>query len=176
MTTPTTPEPAAGVDLYFDTVTLGNFALAGRLDILVNRYGTRARVGPEVLDEVLDGIAAGYEALAGIEAAVDDGSLGDAPALSAEERQLYRQLLRTLAPGEASCITRARRRTGIVATDDRAARATAREHGVACTGTIGILKACCLDGVLAASQADAVLESMVEAGFFAPVRNISGLL
>jgi predicted nucleic acid-binding protein len=176
MTTPSAPEADSRGDLFFDAVTLSNFALIGRLDILVARYGARGRVGPEVLDELLDGIAAGYDRLGDVETALDAGSLADAPPLSAEERRIYRELLRTLAPGEASCIARAISRGGVVVTDDRAARASAREHGVACTGTVGILKACCVDGTLRPSEADSILEAMVEGGYYGPVRRISDLL
>ena len=55
---------------YFDTVTLSNFALAGRLDLLIRRYGQRAHITPEVLDEVSDGIVAGFT---GLQAMVDAG-------------------------------------------------------------------------------------------------------
>jgi predicted nucleic acid-binding protein len=163
-------------DLFFDTVTLSNFALAGRLDLLIRRYGPRARVTPEVLDEVLEGIVVGYDALKDIEAAVEKRSLGSTGTLSAEERGIYRELLRVLAPGEASCIACAKARGGIVVTDDRTARACSRDHGVAFTGTVGILKASCLEGTLAPDEADAILQAMVDAGYFSPVRRISDLL
>jgi predicted nucleic acid-binding protein len=163
-------------DLFFDTVTLSNFALAGRLDLLLQRYGPRARVTPEVLDEVLEGIVVGYDALKDIEAAVESGSLGSTATLSAEERGIYRELLRVFSPGEASCIACAKARGGIVVTDDRTARERSRDHGVAFTGTIGILKAPCLEGALAPDEADAVLKAMVDTGYFSPVRRISDLL
>ncbi len=38
------------------------------------------------------------------------------------------------------------------------------------TGTIGILKACVQDGTLAPEQADTILQSMIEAGYFTYVR------
>jgi di/tricarboxylate transporter len=44
------------------------------------------------------------------------------------------------------------------------------------TGMIGIPKACVQDGLLEAEEADAILESMVDAGYFSPVRRISDLL
>lgn len=163
-------------DLFFDTVSLGDFALAGRVDLLIERYGHRARVTPEVLDEVLDGIVAGYQALTAIEAALEQGELGRTGELTAEERRIYRELFGSLAPGEASCIARAAVRDGAVVTDDRAARGTCEERDVPFTGTIGILKACVRDGMLEAGEADAILESMIDAGYFSPVRRISDLL
>ena len=91
---------------FFDTVSLSNFALAGRLDVLISRYPSRVMVTQEVLDEVTDGVVAGYAELREIETAVADTLLRNVGSpSSAEERSLYRQLLRTLSPGEASCIT-----------------------------------------------------------------------
>lgn len=165
-----------GPALFFDTVTLSNFALAGRLDLLVTRYGQRAHVAPEVLDEVIDGIVAGFPSLRDLEAAVGDGRLVSAPTLDADERVVFRELLRILGPGEAACIACAKIRGGVVVTDDRTARECCVERGLPCTGTIGILKACVLDGTLTASTADEVLQAMIDAGYFAPVARISGLL
>ncbi len=168
--------PERRVDCYFDTVTLSNFALARRLDILTSRYGSRAKVTGEVLDEVSDGLVAGYAALAGIEHAVGSHEFGTARPLAADERELYRRLIRRLAPGEASCITCAKHRGGIVVTDDRAARDCCAEQGVRFTGTVGILKACCQDGTLTLADADAILQAMVAAGYHSPVRRISDLV
>ena len=50
------------------------------------------------------------------------------------------------------------------------------EQGVRFTGTVGILKACCLDGTLSLVDADAILQTMVAAGYHAPVRRISDLV
>lgn len=168
--------PDRGRDRYFDTVTLSNFALAGRLDILTLRYGRRAKVTQQVQDEVSDGIAAGYAALGEIEHALLSGKFGMAAPLTPTERNLYRNLIRRLVPGEASCIASAQHREDIVVTDDRAARDCCAEQGVRFTGTIGILKACCLDGTLTAPEADTVLHAMVAAGYRSPVHRISDLV
>lgn len=172
--TPIVPDEAA--DFFFDTVTLSNFTLVGRLDLLAERYGPRATVTPEVLAEVIEGIAAGFDGLRAIEAAVREGTLGCGGMLSAEERDAYRGLIRLLSPGEASCIACAKTRGGTVVTDDRAARGCCAERGIPLTGTIGILKACCRDGALVPDEADALLAAMVAAGYYSPVRRISDLL
>ena len=125
---------------------------------------------------MLEGIVAGFEALAAIEAALEEGTLAEAGRPTGDERRIYRELLRSLAPGEASCIACAKVRGGTIATDDRAARHACEARDVPFTGTIGILKACARDGMLAAEAADAILESMIDAGYFSPVRRISDLL
>jgi predicted nucleic acid-binding protein len=159
-----------------DTVALSNFALGGRLDLLIDRYGRRAVVTPQVLDEVLDGIAAGYRALETIREAVAVGKLGTEESLTESGRGIYLTLIRTLGPGEASGIAYAQWRGGTVVTDDRAARTACEERRVRVTGTIGILKACVQDGSLSPEEADAALQSMIDHGYHSPVRRISDLL
>jgi predicted nucleic acid-binding protein len=160
---------------FFDTVVLSNFALAGRFGLLVTRYGPRAIITPEVRDEITDGVVAGYSRLCEVEDAVDSGAVGCAGSLSAAERRVYRELLRVLGPGEASCIAHAKARKGIVVTDDRTARECCVERGMAFTGTLGVLKSCCGDGTLTVEDADAILQSMIKAGFYSPVQTIYDL-
>ncbi len=168
------PEPARR--FFFDTVTLSNFVLSGCLDLLIARYGRRANITPQVLDEIADGIVAGYSGLREVETAVTSGRLSGVERFSPEERDTYRELLQTLSPGEASCITFAQTRGGIVATDDRAARSCCFDRGVVFTGTVGILKACVLDGTLSPRGADDVLRAMTAAGYHSPVGRISALV
>ncbi|MEX2530793.1 MAG: hypothetical protein WD960_08470 [Gemmatimonadota bacterium] len=167
--------PEDPVRFYFDTVTLSNFALAGRLDLLIERYGDRACITTEVLAEVLEGIVAGYQHLRAVEVALDEGSLGHAGALTAEERRIHAELLRTLSSGEASAVACAEARGGTVVTDDRAARGCCEERELPFTGTIGILKVCVGEGALTAKEADGILRVMIDAGYFSPVRRISDL-
>jgi predicted nucleic acid-binding protein len=162
--------------LFFDTVTLSNFALAGFLSVLITRYGRRVRVTHEVFDEIMDGIVSGYSALTEVEALIQSGQFSQAGPLTRREREIFRELLRTLAPGEAACIACAKEREGVVVTDDRAARNCCIEQNVRFTGTIGILKACCRDRVLLPEKADAILQAMIEAGYHSPVRRISDLI
>lgn len=165
-----------GLAYLCDTVTLSNFAMVGRFELLVTRYGTRLQVTSEVLAEVAEGIIAGYHALHEIETAVDEGRIGQAGGLkSLADRKTYRELLRLLAPGEASCIAHAGACDGVVVSDDRTARQCCEARGIEVTGTIGILKACTLDQTLSPEEADSVLQAMVDAGYYSPVRSISSL-
>jgi len=160
----------------FGSVTLSNFALAARIDLLVERYGAGVQVTPQVLDELLEGIAVGFDALTTVIDAVTRGELGSAGDLAPEERRLLGELLRNLGHGEASVLACAQHREGTVVTDDRAARSICGERGVPFTGTIGILLASVRDGLLTPPEADVLLDRMVQAGFFSPVRRVSDLL
>ncbi|MBT3294642.1 MAG: DUF3368 domain-containing protein [Verrucomicrobia bacterium] len=160
----------------FDTVALSNFALAGRLDLLLARYASKAEITPEVFDEIINGVVAGYFALKEIEDAVNDGLIALAPPRSSSaERQAYRERLHILGPGEASCIVHATFRGGTVVTDDRTARQCCSERNIPVTGTVGILKACCRDGALSIEEADDILDRMIDAGYYAPVQRINDL-
>lgn len=48
MATKTSGVPEAAL-YYFDTIVLSNFALSGRFDLLIDRYGPRAQITPEYL-------------------------------------------------------------------------------------------------------------------------------
>lgn len=163
-------------DLFFDTVTLSNFALSGAFELLVDRYRLSLRVTEQVRAELAAGRIRGFSELEAVEQALAAGRILPAKPMTSPESELFLELLRTLGPGEASCVALARHRGGIVATDDRAARSSCAERGVAVTGTIGILKALCIDESITSEEADTVLSRMVEAGFYSPVRRISDLL
>jgi predicted nucleic acid-binding protein len=163
-------------DFYFDTVALSNFSLVDRFDLLIARYGQRMRITSEVLDEVLEGVVTGHVSLAAVETALASARISSAESLSTSERDSYRELLRILSPGESSCIVCAKFRQGIVVSDDRTARECCKEHEVAFTGTIGILKAMCLDEMLSAHEADEILHAMIHSGYYSPVQRISDIL
>ncbi len=163
-------------DRFFDTVTLSNFALSGVFDLLVDRYGRTLRVTEQVRAELAAGRIRGYSDLELVEPALAAGSILPAEPMTMPENELFVELLRTLGSGEASCVALARYRNGIVATDDRVARSSCAERGIPVTGTIGILKALCIDQTIASREADAILSRMVKAGFYSPVRRISDLL
>lgn len=158
----------------FDTVVMSNFTLAGGLDLLISRYGKRLKITREVLDEITDGVVAGYTELQLIEDAVLNGVFGTAKQYTSPgERNTYRALLRNLGSGEASCIAFAETNGGIVVTDDKTARDCCIERGVKYTGTIGILKACLADGAVSEDDANEILNKMIKAGYYSPIRRIS---
>ncbi len=132
-------------------------------------------VTTEVLDETDRGVVSGYAALEAVAGIVGGRGL-KLLTLTRAERRLYATLLRHLGAGEASCIAVVEARGGVVATDDRAARARCASMGILVTGTIGILKAACQSGQLSVEQADDALGRMIAAGFLAPVRTMSSLL
>ncbi|MCP4676306.1 MAG: DUF3368 domain-containing protein [Deltaproteobacteria bacterium] len=160
---------------FLDSVVLSNFALADALPLLVDRYGARAVLTSEVLDELADGISHGYEKLRGIVNLVIDNELSTT-CLTEDERVGYIELLSNLGSGEASCIVCARSRGGVVVTDDKVARKSCLQHRVRFTGTLGILRSCCVEGALTDEEADKILEEMIHRGFYSPINRLSDLL
>ena len=165
-----------GANRYvLDTVSLSNFALCDGLWLLRERYGTRLAITDQVLNEIEAGVVSGRRHLVPIVTMVDDGEL-TLVAMGPDERQVYRSLLPTLGTGEASCLAVASSGGTVVATDDAHARSQARDLGVPVTGTVGILKAACIDGDLSLEQAEDMLEAMIGAGYYSPVRRLADIM
>lgn len=170
------PIPDGRVPHYFDTVTLSNFALCGELELLVGRYDASLCLTEQVRVELAEGVSAGYVTLGAIERVLAEGRILVATTMSPVEALFFGELIPVLGSGEASCIALAKHRSGVVVTDDLLARRICSLHGVQVSGTIGILKAMWIDRDISADAADALLASMVTAGFHSPVRRISDLL
>lgn len=167
--------PEHACQYLFDTVSLSNFALADSLPLLVQRYGHNLIITTEVLDELIAGVSAGYSRLKTV-VDLDYQGVFTSTVMSAEERNTYARCIEQLGSGEASCLAVAASRACVVATDDRAARTACEAHDVRYTGTLGILKASCLDGQLSVQDADDLLATMVRQGFYSPIRRIRDIL
>jgi predicted nucleic acid-binding protein len=63
-----------------------------------------------------------------------------------------------------------------VVTDDRTARKQCSLIKIPVTGTVGILKASVLDGQIPLARADDILQKMIAAGFYSPIRNIADIV
>jgi predicted nucleic acid-binding protein len=160
--------------LVFDSTVLSNFLLADAISLLIKRYSHRGILSWEVYDE----LSAGFKkepSLCSIELLFKTKDF-DLVTLSKKEHAFYVSLLDSMGKGEASCIALACFSQSIVASDDKAARRICEIHKIPCTGTIGILIAACRDGLLALDKADQILMTMIEAGFYSPVRKISDVV
>lgn len=163
--------------LFFDTVVLSNFAFAkGGIELLENRYRKRGIITLPVLQEIVKATYADWTHLEKIEKDLLSTGSFQKISLSEIEEHHYMQLLRNLGEGEASCIAAAHERKGIIVTDDRAARNCCQEKTIPVSGTIGLLKAACLDGVLEPEKANQMLKQMISYGFYSPVHKITDIL
>ena len=158
----------------FDTVSLSNFLLSDSMLILNKRYRRCGVITGEVYDELSAGFA-DYPILKQVDKLIDD-KVFRLVSLSRQEHKHFLVLIGHLGKGEASCIAYAKARKAIVVTDDRTARKQCSLIKIPVTGTVGILKASVLDGQIPLDRADDILQKMIAAGFYSPIRNIADIV
>lgn len=158
----------------FDTVVLSNFLLSDSAFLIKKRYHGRAIITPGVLDELSSGFAE-YPDLRTIQGLIRQKII-ILELLNVSEYEELSGLLNHLGKGEASCIVLARKKNSVVVTDERAARFQCAQMNIKHSGTIGILKASCLERLIDPEEADQILHRMISQGFYSPVRNISDIV
>jgi predicted nucleic acid-binding protein len=178
---PETPEASgARLPLVFDNTVLSNFAAVDRISLLEQLYRGRAYTTLMVVDEIQDGLQAGYQYLQSVEEVLSAphpaGWLQVLSLDSAEEQALYIELTASLSAGEASCLAVAIARGFVFATDDLAARRAATQRNVRLTGTIGILIRLVREGHLPLSEANNILAQMIALRYRAPVERLDDLV
>ena len=93
--------------------------------------------------------------------------------LSEDEMKLASELTPDrLGSGERTCLATAILRQGMFASDDLVARRSAFQHGVAITGSLGVLIACVQRGLLLYSEGNRILAEMIAAGYHSPVSRL----
>lgn len=142
------------VCLVLDNTAVSNFAAAGRMDILRDRYEGRLLVTPEVVFEAEQGPSPGDLRRALEESWVE---LRRVYADSEEYGVLVELRNRGFGSGEASsiavCSTGG---TWVFVSDDLDARNEARRRGVGVVGTYGILARHVVDGALSLDEGNEV--------------------
>lgn len=156
-------------NVYFDTCTLSNFAVVGRLQVLETRYGYRARWTETVAHE----IRLGRSVEPTLQRVLDSGWLGEPVEIDGDRNALReidnirRGLGGTAADplkhlGEAEIIYHLGRRepSGIFITDDRPALDFARNRNIFVLDTSQILAECFSLGELGCPEAYELLQEM----------------
>lgn len=155
--------------VLLDNTVLVNFATADCVDLVLDSALGRVCTTPAVISEYEAGVVEGH---------VPEGVWAPLPRLecTAEEAAFAHSMSNRLGAGERSCIAVALHRQGLFASDDADARSDAHKHEVPVTGTLGILVVNAKHGALTRQGANAVLRTMTEAGYRAPVDRIDPLL
>jgi predicted nucleic acid-binding protein len=151
-----------------DTTVWSNFAHAGD-PRLVQAAFPSVSSPPAVVEELDRGHRLGYVSWA-------DWAFIEGLALTEKEASRAMELEERLGAGEAACLAVGEARGGLVLTDDRAARKTARLLGVRLSGTLGVLARLVDAGRLSVVEADQLLGAMLRSGYRSPVSSISELL
>ena len=166
--------------LILDATILSNFGQVGQLRLLERVYSGRVVTTLNVVEEIRQGIDAGYVGLRAVDQVLTPfATAGWLPVLtpdSAHEQALFVGLIASLGSGEASCLAIAASRGMTLATDDLAARRKAAELGVSLTGTLGILARSVREGHLVLHDANDILRQMVQQGYRSPVQELDGLV
>ena len=158
-----------------NTTVLSNFAAVDRLDLIQQLHG-RLYIPSEVHEEILDGLEEGYGFCASIDKQVypfaEKGWIELVSLVDEEELRLFRSLPRRLHRGEASCLAIARHRGWAFLTDDKLARAKARDWRIVVSGTLGVLVQAVKRGLLTAEGADELLQNMIARGYRSPYSSL----
>jgi predicted nucleic acid-binding protein len=174
------PELFEGLKFVFDTTLLSNFAIVEQVGLLETLYRDIACTTLMVVEELQQGLYAGYHQLQSVEQILTPfHTAGWLPVLSlerAEEKRLYAQLSPPLASGEASCLAIAITREFVLGSDDLAARRMATGRNVHLTGTIGILIRAVREGYCALPKANDMLAQMIAQRYRAPVARLDDLI
>lgn len=161
--------------IVVDTTVLSNLALANRINLLKKIHG-QIIVPSQVHEEILKGIAAGYDFLEEADKIVEADWVKLAVIEDERERTLFRNLLDVVGYGEAAGIAIAKERNFVFFSDDRKARRVAQDQGVKISGTLGMLELLVQEGKLSIGGADEILSEMIQGGYRSPIQSIKELL
>jgi uncharacterized protein len=160
--------------IVVDTTVLSNLARASQINLLKNIHG-QIIIPSQVHEEILKGIAAGYDFLEEADKIVEADWAKLAVLENERERTLFRNLLDVVGYGEAAGIAIAKERNLVFFSDDRKARRVAQDHRVKLSGTLGMLKLLVEEEKLSIGEADAVLSGMIQGGYRSPIQSLREL-
>lgn len=156
--------------IVIDNTVLSNFALIGKIDLLVSALKDFSHATTlQVKEEFMVGIEKGLLTEVDLEWLT-------ILELSAKEENRYQILSQRLGKGEASCLAIALERRYPLATDDRKARTIAQQFGIIVTGTLGILKTLIRKDILSIEETDDILRAMIDQGYFSPIRSLKEII
>jgi predicted nucleic acid-binding protein len=167
------------MSIIVNTTVLSNFAAIESIGMLHELHG-ELFIATEVYEEIRDGLEEGYafygDVVRHIYPMAPDGWLRLTSLVDDEEFGLFASMPSRLHQGEAASLAIAQRRDWVLLTDDQAARRWAIEQGVRLSGTVGCLVLGVERGLWSVARGNGCLSRMVQAGFFAPVPDITVLL
>ena len=149
-----------------NTTPLSNFAVIGRLDLLIAGLDNLSPITTiYVRQEFLRGVKKGLFRESNIQWL-------EIVKLSSKEEIIYQNLCQRFGKGEASCLAIALERKITLATDDMKARKLILQFGGSVIGTLGILKRLTDKGILTITEGDKILGFMINEGYFSPIKTL----
>ena len=155
--------------VLLDNTVLSNFSVAQQPGLAIEACPGRACTTEAALAEYL--AAPGEERFA-------ENAWRDLPIieLTEGERQRAEALPASLGAGERTCLAVAIARRSVLASDDLHARRVAARHGAETAGTVGLLVMAIEARLVSLDQANALLTTMIAAGYHSPVESLDALL
>jgi predicted nucleic acid-binding protein len=167
------------VSVVSNTTVLVNFAEIGQPQLLATLFGT-VHIPTEVVAELQAGVADGYPFLVPLMTLITPpattGWLHQTTLADDAELRSMSSVPVGLHRGEAACLAIARHRQWLFLSDDRAARAEARRHGIGVSGSIGCLVLAVDQGIVSIATANSWLATMVANGYYAPLTDLTPLI
>ncbi len=167
------------MNVISNTTVISNFAAVGRLDLLRQLFNA-VYLSTEVYAEIQDGLAEGHVFYAGIETHIhpltSEGWLHLIALTGEVELRMFGQLLDTLHRGEASSLAIAVQRGWVFFSDDARARQVGRDLHVPVSGTLGVLLRAVKAQLLSLTEANALLDQMIRAGYRSPYTDLAELI
>ncbi len=155
--------------VFIDNTVLTNFACVGQMALIKDVWGAAAQTTPAVKKEYQRGVHLGQ---------VPPHDLDDLTSVKLTKEEMEDALGRFshLGAGERTCLAVALHRRGLLATDDRPARKIAARLEIRITGTIGILVLAVVENKCTLAEANALLETMISLGYYAPTNRVDSFL
>jgi predicted nucleic acid-binding protein len=162
-----------------NTTIISNFAAVDQLELLHTQFG-KLYISDQVYEEIQIGLLQGYSFYRNIDKHIypftPTGWLYLTALNSSDEFQTFGRLLGNLHSGEASCLSIAYHRGWTFLSDDQAARKAGSALDISISGTLGILLSLIKGNLLSLVDADAVLNQMVQTGYYSPVTSLSEIV
>jgi len=167
------------MSIITNTTLISNFAGVDQLELL-SRLWKRLYLSEQVFAEIQAGLTQGYQFYANIEQLIvpfsKTGWLHLTGLNTTDEFRTFGQLLSHLHSGEASSLAIAYHRQWTFLSDDKAARKAGTSLNVPISGTIGVLLALVKHHHVSLTQADRILQQMIQLGYHAPVSSLNEIL
>ena len=162
-----------------NTTVISNFSGIDQIDLLRAVYD-EIFIAVEVYEEIQRGIEEGYEFYSDIDCFIypkhQEGWIRMTSLEGEKEVEFFATLPARLHQGEAASLAIAKNRSWLFLTDDKAARKSAKAHGILVSGTLGCLIAGVDRDLWSLADANLWLRKIIETGFRSPVSDLGDLL
>jgi hypothetical protein len=155
--------------VFLDNTVLTNFGSVERPDLIFLLWPGMAYTTQAVMEEYRAGVQiSGLSGKAWERLPIYE--------LTDEDNARIAALPPQFGSGERACLAAAIRLMGVFASDDQQARKYALQAGIVVIGSVGILVRCVQKGLISETDAQALLDRMIDTGYHSPITNLDEIL